>query len=480
MPEALDIPTFAIVGDPNDGKTTLASTLAEDDTAAIDARAGTTKRREVHDFVLRGRPVLRFIDTPGFENTPQLRHWFEAHARESGDLAERFIAEHEGDPRYQPECEILRAIQGAAVIFVVDGSRAITEGDRDRTHILRLCSANRVAVINQAKSAEPACLEAWRDLLSKGGLTPLEFDAHHVSFAERMELLETIAAVMPAWRTRVKEAAGLLREAWEGRLLDARNYLMAFIEEAMTTSTSAPVSSPAEVEAATAKATDALRERLRGREDLFRRQVRKLFRHTRADWQLPEMDVLGGDLFSDQVWRLFGLNKQQLIWAGALMGLAAGGAVDLMLAGHSLLLPTLILGAAGAVTGWLTAGKSIRIKTPHFYLGNVRLPGATVQSSQAVEAGAHPQSNLLWILLDRGLGYIRFAAAWSHGRRQEAPLEIPRGDTRIGATTQWGDADKRVILQWIADVRGNRPGAKSREAAEGFLLGQVKEASRGH
>lgn len=471
-----DIPTFAVVGDPNDGKTTLASTLAEDDRAAIDARAGTTKVREVHEFSTpNGRAVLRFIDTPGFENTPQLRHWFEQHAREQGDLALRFIAEHEADPRYLAECEILKAIQGAAVIFVVDGSRAINAGDRDRTEILRLCSANRVAVINRAKSASAETLEAWRDLLSKGGLTWHEFDAHHVSFADRVELLETIAAVMPSWRAAVKQSAELLREAWEGRLLDARNYLMVFLEESMTLTASAPVSTRGEVEAATEKATAELRERLRGREEHLRKQVRKLFRHTRADWQLPEMDVLSGDLFSDQVWRLFGLNKEQLIWTGGVMGVMAGGAVDLILAGHGLGIPSLIGGAGGAVAGWLTAGKAVQIKTPAFYLGSFRMPGATLSSRQAVEARAHPQSNLLWILIDRALGYIQFAAAWSHGRREERPVEIARGDARIGVATGWSEAEKRAVIKWITQVREGRPATgEARGEVERFLLGQIK------
>ena len=39
------IPKFAIIGEPNEGKSTLVATLAEDDKAKISPIAGTTTRR---------------------------------------------------------------------------------------------------------------------------------------------------------------------------------------------------------------------------------------------------------------------------------------------------------------------------------------------------------------------------------------------------------------------------------------------------
>ena len=67
-----EVPRFAVVGRVNKGKSSIVSTLAEDDSVRIDARPGTTT--EVREFPVRvdGRTLFVLVDTPGFEDAPGL------------------------------------------------------------------------------------------------------------------------------------------------------------------------------------------------------------------------------------------------------------------------------------------------------------------------------------------------------------------------------------------------------------------------
>lgn len=475
-----EIPTFAVTGEPNEGKTTVVATLAEDDSAQIGPRAGTTKERIPYTVKVDGRPVMQFIDTPGFENTPQLRVWLEEQKNTPGDLAERFIAEHESDPRFKAECEILKALRGAAIIYVVDGTRRIRQDDIDQVEILRLCSSNRIAVINR-EVTHGECLRAWEELLSRA-FTWQYFDAHHVTFHERIQLLKKIAVVMPAWENSILQSIRIFEEAWEGRLRDCRDYLMEFLEESFNCTVTAAVTERHQLPAAAEKAKAELHQAIRQREKAFRDRIRKTFHHRRADWMLPQMSLLQEDLFSERVWRLLGLNGAQLIWAGAAAGAISGGLIDMMLGFTTFFTGAMIGAAAGAVAGWLAADKSVDIKLPAVYLGSWRMPGLRIASNRSVEARAHVQSNLLWILIDRALLYIQAAAQWSHGRRETDPDPIELAGERIGISTRWSNETQAPIIEWIGMLRrGNSTGDKflaKRREVQAMLLREVDQVTR--
>ena len=67
MPETTQTPVFAVVGHPNEGKSTVLSTLAEDDRVGVSPFPGETTECQAFPVVIDGREVLRFVDTPGFQ-----------------------------------------------------------------------------------------------------------------------------------------------------------------------------------------------------------------------------------------------------------------------------------------------------------------------------------------------------------------------------------------------------------------------------
>lgn len=434
------IPTFAVAGDPNVGKSTLIATLAEEDSVEISRRAGTTRQATPYTATVDGKPILRFIDLPGFENTPQLKAWLAKHSNETGNLGNAFVAEFRNDPRFQAEREILQAIDGAAVIFVVDATRPVEPRDRDQAEILRLCTDKRMAIINvrsdrESNRKDAQTLEEWKSLLGKH-FTYHCFDPLHANFQDRIELLEAVSHVMPGWRDLMKEAIQLFQDDWQQRRMpEIVCELCELLENLIKFRARAPLSKGRTNAENAAK--QKVETKVRKLEEEFRKKVLFLFQHKRGEWEMPTNDILGEDIFSERVWKLFGLTKKQLIWSATIMGAVVGAGIDLMAGGFLFGLGTLIGGTAGVVGGYLAAGKAVEssLATDH------------------VEASVSPKSNLLWIVMDRALLFVEAAANWSHGRR-----DTPRGpdDTKIGPTSGWSETDRKSLIQWIGALSSQK------------------------
>ena len=59
-----NIPEFAIIGHPNEGKSSVVSTLAEDDTVPVSRIPGETTTSRVYPVSIDGKEIIRFIDAP--------------------------------------------------------------------------------------------------------------------------------------------------------------------------------------------------------------------------------------------------------------------------------------------------------------------------------------------------------------------------------------------------------------------------------
>ncbi|MEX2326794.1 MAG: GTPase, partial [Pseudomonadales bacterium] len=107
---ALSVPTFAVVGHPNKGKSSIVATLAEDDRVAISRTPGTTRKARRHTFTLDGEALYTLVDTPGFQRPGEVLDWLKQHAGSASDRPEAvaaFVERHREDPRFADECELL-------------------------------------------------------------------------------------------------------------------------------------------------------------------------------------------------------------------------------------------------------------------------------------------------------------------------------------------------------------------------------------
>ena len=115
---------FAVVGHPNEGKSSVVSTLAEDDTVPVSSLPGETQSCQTYPVIVDGRTIVEFIDTPGFQNPRHTLAWLEDCAADDEEAVKAFRAAHRNRPEFRHEIELLEPIKGGAgIIYIVDASR---------------------------------------------------------------------------------------------------------------------------------------------------------------------------------------------------------------------------------------------------------------------------------------------------------------------------------------------------------------------
>src|SRR6476660_7231340 len=149
----MPLPTVAIVGRPNVGKSTLFNRLVGKRLALVDDRPGVTRDRREADANLLGLE-FRVIDTAGFEDEDP--------------------ASLPGRMRQQTEAAVRDA---DAALFLVDAREGLTPLDEEIGRWLRAESTPVIIVANKAegRAAESGIFEAFR----LGLCDPVALSAEH-------------------------------------------------------------------------------------------------------------------------------------------------------------------------------------------------------------------------------------------------------------------------------------------------------------
>ncbi len=414
-------PRFAIVGHPNKGKSSIVATLAEDEAVAISPEPGLTTRAAAYPMRLDGETLYELVDTPGFQRAREVLDWLEAHDRGAEARAEtvrEFVDAHREDARFSAEVELLGpVVDGAGILYVVDGSRPYGRAYEAEMEILRRTTRPRMALINLIGSGDH--VEEWRAALTQYFSIVRVFDAVRADFSKRIELLRAFGAIDERWAERLERAASSLLAERERRKQRAAGVIAELLVTVLTATETEPLRDPeGEQSAAEQRARTRLRERIRGAEQRARRAVQQIYGHGAAELREADGDLLGADVFSQRSFRIFGLSTRQLAITGAASGAAAGGLVDVAAGGASLLLGAGVgaaLGAAGVLGG---AGR----------LAKVRVLGQPLGGYELV-AGPITDRNLPWVVLTRAMLHLRLVAERNHARREALVIEAETPDS---------------------------------------------------
>jgi hypothetical protein len=475
------IPTFAVVGAVNHGKSSVVSTLAENDQVRISSMPGETVTCQ--RFWLRD--LFAFYDTPGFQNAIEALRELEPAARAPEPLTvfRAFLSRNAGKQDFEAECRLLEPMvnEDAGIIYVVDGSEPLLEIHVAEMEILRLTGQPRLAIINRTKSEDH--LAEWRRRLALHFNAVREFNAHHATFSDRVELLETLAGIEQRWKPRLMQAVAIFREEWEKRLDDCADIIAELLTDALTHNESAPSSELASRQRAVAEKLKAqYMKSVSEREARAHRELILLFEHHRVKTAQSIDHVIDAGLFSEETWRLFGLSERQLVVAGTIGGAAAGALFDLATAGHSIGIPTFIGAAGGAVGSFLMGKRRPELKAtlpggfPFAAGKQVHLGGRTLS------VGPCQAVNFPWILLDRALGVFCYLIGRAHARRDEATLGAPQLKEvleQYGAnSSNWSDEKRKACERIFAAIRRNKSTAEQHNALRVIIREQVGTLTR--
>ena len=414
----MSLPRFAIVGHPNKGKSSIVATLAEDATVAISPEPGTTTAARAYPMRVDGVTLYELIDTPGFQRARDVLAWLRAHDRGADARAAvvaEFVEHHRGDVRFRDECELLRPIlQGAGILYVVDGSRPYGREYEPEMEVLRWTGQPRLALINLIARGDH--VDEWRAALSQFFSIVRVFDAMRADFARRIDLLRAFGAIDEGWTAQLNRAADALAQDRDRRKTRAAGEIADLMIAVLTERESAPLSETSEAAAVEESARARLRQSVSKREAAARRAVAEVYHHEGLEAREAAAAFLTEDLFSEHSFSVFGLSSSQLAMTGAASGAVAGGLIDAMLGGASLFLGAgigAVIGAAGALVGADRLAKVEVLGTP---LGGSEL-----------RLGPITDPNFPWVMLGRALLHVRLIAERNHARREALVIDAEVG-----------------------------------------------------
>ncbi len=407
-------PVFAVVGHPNKGKSSIVAALARDDRIAISPRSGTTERAENWIFENSGGSY-RLVDTPGFQRPRAVLEWLRQHAY-SAEQRARAVAAFVDDPdcraRFPDETELLRPIvQGAAILYVVDGSRPYSPDYEAEMEILRWSGQPSMALINPIESQ--AHVEEWEQALQQYFRLVRVFDPMQPRPELQARLLQAFAHLQPAWHVELEAIARAIEEEPEQRLREAAGQLALWLDEACTLDACTSVIDRTLIPVARSEVQSSYRKVLaEGERKAFGRLL-QLYRFKQTDLEVRQLQP-PADLLDESQWQLWGLNRRQIYAAAAGTGAGAGAVIDAGLLGHSLMAGAVIGGLAGLGSAWLGSNK----------LENTRL-SLIAGGRWQVCAGPLSDRNFPFVLIGRFGWLLAQLERRSHARREAIRLEPP-------------------------------------------------------
>ena len=288
-PARPSVPTFAVVGRVNRGKSSIIATLAEEDSIAVSALPGTTRRVTRYDVTLDGEVLFRLIDTPGFEDAARALAWLERGNPRADQRRSRVVEFREtflNSGEFVEECELLGPVlDGAAILYVVDASTPFRENIMAEVEILRWTGQPRMALVN--RSVETQHLATWHAALAPAFSTVRNFDAHAAGFTERLQLLALFRELVEAYRAPLGRAIERLTEVQARRLRESAATIARLIVDAVTHTVELEASPEGLTPAEQRRTEERFLDDLRALEQRAQRHVEELYRHHRVATRAP-------------------------------------------------------------------------------------------------------------------------------------------------------------------------------------------------
>lgn len=457
----ISVPEFAIVGHPNEGKSSVVSTLAEDDSVKVSPFPGETNTCRMFPVFIDGREIIRFVDTPGFQAPQQTLAWMKTYQGPDRQILEEFQAAHRKKPLFRDECELFSPLsRGAGIIYVVDGSRPMRSTDRAEMEILRLTGLPRMAIIN-CKQAGDTYIEEWKSEFRRHFNAIRVFNAHMATYSERISLLESLKGIDQDWQEALEAVIDAFKKDWEQRNSRTAELICSLVTDSHQYAVTAKYSRESQLPSAKEKLFSKYKEEVQDIEREVVKGIKSLYRHNIFNIDLPNQSIIKEALFSHKTWQVLGLKPWQLAAAAGAAGGLVGAVVDVAAAGLTFGTFTIIGGAAGAGSALL--GKNMtKVKVAGLPIGGFRL-----------SVGPNDSIQFLYILLDRVLIYYAYVINWAHSRRDPfAPEEREALSKRMkmGYTSKWDTHQKKICHRFFKAIRSHDMTGKEKRKSDFIQL----------
>jgi len=408
-------PVFAVVGHPNKGKSSIVSTIAQNDSIAISPQSGTTRQVQHHEILI-GKARYTLIDTPGFQRPSRALAWLQEHAVSADkrrEAVQRFIEDAYCQQEFPEEVMLLKPImEGAAILYVVDGSRPYGAEYEAEMEILRWTGQASMALINPIENENH--VNDWQQALGQYFKIVRVFNAMQADFEKVVAILDAFSHIREEWHGALADIVVEYRQQRANQLRESALLLEQLLTQLCTYQVSQKVLSKSQA--------DGLKEILQKKyfadmrriERQHHESLKSLYQYHHLESTIDELP-LEDNLFDTEKWIVWGLNRRQLMVAASLAGAAAGAAVDLALAGSSLMMGALGGGLLGAGSAWLGADSIAVFKVQGMPLGGYEAHQGPIQNR-----------NFPYVVLGRYLYLADALRNRTHAHREN--LQIQEGD----------------------------------------------------
>lgn len=456
-------PKFAVVGHPNKGKSSIVSALAMDDSVQISDTPGTTTKQRAFPLSVDGKILYELFDTPGFQRARQVLAWLEKHevsADKKYEVVQAFINEYRNDPRFNDEIELLEPIMdGAGIIYVVDGSKPYGKEYEAEMEVLRWTGQPSMALINHIDESDYSA--EWKRALEHYFKMVRTFNPIQTSLVQHISILESMAQLKEEWIAPVKQSIKLF-EAYHQQMIERSAFLISRLiyqatglEEKLVFRTEDATDEDRE------KIEQNYKNRLRELEQTTQEKIEHIWNHDHLDIKQNCLTFEDMDLFSEESASIFGLTRKELMITAASSGAVAGAGVDLLFAGHTLLLGGAIGAAIGGVGAYFGFNE----------LSEIKVLGGTL-GKHYLQMGPMENKNFPYILLGRVIYHTLKVSRLSHALRD---IEEVTMDSTF--KKKWLDAELRKSLEKYHKVfrSGKEVSAEILKEYEVLLTGALKQ-----
>lgn len=437
-------PVFAVVGHPNKGKSSIVSTIAQNDSVAIAPQSGTTKTVQRYDILI-GDARYTLVDTPGFQRPARALAWLQAHAPSAErrrEAVQKFITDPQCQQQFPEEVMLLKPImEGAAILYVVDGSRPYGSEYEAEMEILRWTGQASMALINPIENEDH--VNDWQQALGQYFKIVRVFNAMQADFDKLLAVLDAFSHIREEWQPALAHIIAAYRSQRERQLHDTAQLLETLLIELCTYQVSQKVLNKSQAEALKPVLEKTWFNDMRRIERQHHDSLKSLYQYHHLESTIDELP-LEANLFDTEKWILWGLNQKQLIVAATLAGAAGGAAVDIALAGHSVMLGAVTGGLLGAGSAWLGADK----------LATFSIEGLPLGGYEA-HMGPIRNRNFPYVVMGRFLYLADALRQRTHAHRET--LQIREGDlaSRISTLPQHQQA---ALHRSLDRLRRQKPG----------------------
>ena len=417
-------PAFAVVGHPNKGKSSLVATLAQDDSVRISMLPGTTIEARTFPMKVDGEILYTLIDTPGFQRAHKAFKWMkeqETNIHKRAEVVRQFVETFKDTDQFFDECQLLSPIlDGAGILYVVDGSKPYGSEFEAEMEILRWTGQPCMALINMIGEADYS--EHWQRALSQFFQIVRVFNAVNAEFEKHIELLRAFGQLNELWRQPLERAVDFISKDRQDRAEQSARLIAETISQSINLTLSKKLAEHEDEEKYKPQLKQDYFEELKAKELRCRKTIERIYHYHHIDRHEANFKLLDDNLFSEKTWSVFGLSQQELLMTGLAGGAAMGAVVDVAVGGTSLLL--------GAGIGALIGGVGALIS--YDKLANFDILGMPLGGS-ALQIGPMKNRNFPYVLLGRALFHHQLIANRTHAMRGELNIEDDEG--RTGAST---------------------------------------------